>query len=142
FDLPFENFFKLSFEISERVRDRNLEKFDSKIEREGASIIDAPTGRVGTRHGNASYILSSERIHRDDGSDRGIDSAAEADHRRMEVALAKIIANSQRKRREKFLRRFVFVKLNCSRGICIDDLLVLAKRRQLRNQAAGSIHGN
>ena len=95
FGQSFEHFFELRFEISERVRDWNFEKFDSEIAGERASIVDAAARRVRAGHGNTGYILRSQRIHRDHGSDRRIDSTAQADHRGMEVAFAEIIANSQ-----------------------------------------------
>src|SRR6202035_5917005 len=113
---------ELPFKIFERISDRNLEEIDSKVLRKRARVLDAATRGVRARHGDAGHILSSQRIHRDDGGHRRIDSAAKADYCRMEIALAKIIANSQGKCGEKLLRHFAFVKFNLVCRIRIDYL--------------------
>src|SRR6266404_1411935 len=59
----------------------------------------------------------------------------------MEITLAEIIANTQRKRGEEFRWRFAFPKFNRRGRIGIDDFLVFAKRGESRNQFARRIHG-
>src|SRR6266571_3500968 len=58
----------------------------------------------------------------------------------MEITLAEIIANTQRQRGEENLRRFTFAKFNRRGRIGIDDFLVFAKCRQLRDQIARTIY--
>ena len=84
-----------ALKIFERLGDRDFEKFDSEIAREAARVIDAAARRVRARHGNAGHVLSAERIDRDDRDDCGIDSAAQTEHRGMEVAFAPIIAKPE-----------------------------------------------
>jgi hypothetical protein len=59
------------------------------------------------------YVLRAQRISCDDCGNRGIDSAAQTNHDRVEVAFATVIAEPERERGKNLLRYFTLVKFDC-----------------------------
>src|SRR4029450_6920861 len=92
FGQAFENFLELSFENLKSVGDGNLKKFYAEVTRECPCVLDAAARRIWAWHGNAGYVLRAQRINCDDCRDGGIDSAAQTDNCRVEVAFAAVIA--------------------------------------------------
>jgi hypothetical protein len=136
FGKSFENLFELGLENLKSVGDRNLEKFYPEVTRERPRVLDAAARRVRAWHGNAGYVLRPQRIRRDDCGNGGIDSTAQTDNHRVEVAFAAVIAESERKRGENLLRYFALVKFDCRSRIRIDDSFVFTKRSKLRDDIA------
>src|SRR5439155_14587191 len=133
FGQAFENFLELGLENLKRVGDRNLEKFYPEVTREPPRVLDAATRGVRAWHGDARYVLRTERISRDDRSNSGINSTAQTDHYRVEVAFAAVIAEPERKRGKNLLRYFALVKFDGRSRIRIDDSFVFPKRCELRD---------
>src|SRR4029077_19042446 len=86
FGQAFENFLELGLENLKRVGDRNLDKFYAEVTGERPRVLDAASGRVGAWQGGAGYVFRAQRISCDDCGNSGIDSAAQTDHYRVEIA--------------------------------------------------------
>jgi len=130
---PDENFFELRLENLKGVGDRNLEKFYAEVPRERPRVVDAAARRVRAWHGNTRYVLWTQRISCDDCGNSGINSAAQTDHYRVEVAFAAVIAEPERKRGKNLLWYFAQVKFDCRSRIRVDDSFVFTKRSELRD---------
>src|SRR5262249_6902592 len=109
----------------------------AEVTREHARVLDAAARRVRARHGNTGYVLRTQCIGCNDCCYRGINSAAQTDYYREEVAFAAVIAEAVAQRGEELLRRFAFVKFDGRSRIRIDHSFVLTKRCELRNHVSG-----
>src|SRR5213076_87236 len=140
FGKAFENFLELGLENLKRVGDWNLKKFYAQTTRERPRVLDAAARRVRAWHGNAGYILRTQRIGGNGCSNSGINSTAQTDHDRVEVAFAAVIAEPERKRGKNLLRYFALVKFDGRSRICINDSFLFTKCCELRDHIPRWIH--
>ena len=71
---------------------------DAEILREDLGVIQAALGGILRWERNAPDILRAERFDGDDGGERGIDAATQAEHDRFESALMHVIPQTQHQR--------------------------------------------